>query len=282
MATFAPGAIERIMSHPTTPDRSRLLRRILWSAAGIIVGGVVAIVLHMMRPHYVQASGKLLLLPLTGGNLEMPFFCNRPNPRGIVILGTGDGGWSYWEENTAKHLASKGYAVGGWDCRKFADSRTYDYGQLCAGFLAAFKEVAKRCRGADKLPVWYAGWSTGAEQSLAAATAANRPHQLAGLLLVAPGSRGRYGLTASDLLGQTPTGPDTFSLAEMSQGLRGLPIVELAAELDPLVDTEWLSTYPGPKKIFHLSGVFHDMGGAGELFLSKLDESIAWTLKQRH
>lgn len=270
-----------MVSAPAASSASRRWPRLGWAVAGLVAAGLILTVLRMVLPHNGVTEGKLLTLSLEGGAQKMPYFCKVRKPRGIVILGTGDGGWSYWEENTAKHLESEGYAVGGWDCRKFADSRTYDYAQLCAGYLAAVELVRKRSRAAPGVPIWYGGWSTGAEQSLAAATAEDRPRGLAGLLLAAPGSRGRFGLTASDLLGQTPTGPGTFSLAEMSEKLRGVPVAEFAAGLDPLGDTAWLAGYRGPKRIFELPGLFHDMGGAGEEFLAKLDEAIAWTLEHQ-
>ncbi len=236
-------------------------------------------ILHLVLPRNFAATGEMLPLDLAGGPFQTSYYCGPKLSKGIVILGTGDGGWSYWEENTAKHLSSKGYAVGGWDCRKFADSRKYDHAALCAGYQAAVEVVRKRCHGSDTLPVWYGGWSTGADQSVAAATAADRPKHLIGLLLAAPGTRGRYGITASDLLGADPSGPDTFALAEMAPKLAGLRVVQFVAGLDPMDDEEWLTHYTGPKQFVHLPALLHDMGGAGPEFLSKLDEGIAWTLQ---
>lgn len=260
-----------------SPKRHRLL----WLAPVLVAGTATTVVLQMVLPHNVMASGELIALPLEGGVQSIAYFCQTREPKGIVILGSGDGGWSYWEENTAKHLAAEGYAVGGWDCRKFADSRTYGHDQLCAGFKAAVAFIRLRGHVAPNAPVWYGGWSTGAEQSVAAATATDRPEHLAGLLLAAPGSRGRYGLTAADLLGQVPTGQGSFSLTELSGQLRGIPVAQFAAGLDPLDDTEWMKVYTGPKRLFHLPGLFHDMGNAGPQFQSKLDEAIAWTLHRR-
>jgi pimeloyl-ACP methyl ester carboxylesterase len=256
-------------------------RHLPWAAPALIVTVATWIVLHMVLPHNVIATGALLTLNLAGGPQQIAYFCSTGEPKGIVILGTGDGGWSYWEENTAKHLADQGFAVGGWDCRKFADSRKYDHDQLCAGFKAAVELVREQSKAEIEAPVWYGGWSTGAEQSVAAATALDRPEHLAGLLLAAPGSRGRYGLTASDLLAKVPTGPGSFSLAELSHELRGIPVAQFAAGLDPLDDTDWLKSYTGPKRIFHLPGLFHDMGNAGARFQAKLDEAIAWTLEHQ-
>ena len=255
------------------------LRRCLYLTSALLLILLTKLILHLVLPRDFAATGEMLTLDLAGGPLKVPYYCGPAMPKGIIILGTGDGGWSYWEENTARHLVAKGFAVGGWDCRKFADSRKYDHAALCAGYQAAVEAVRKRCHGPDSLPVWYGGWSTGADQSVAAATAADRPKHLIGLLLAAPGTRGRYGITTSDLLGSTPTGPDTFALAEMAPKLAGLRVVQFVAGLDPLDDEEWLTHYSGPKRFVHLPGLLHDMGGAGPEFQSKLDEALAWTLQ---
>ncbi len=155
-------------------------------------------ILHLVLPRNFAATGESLPLALASGSFQTSYYCGPQSPKGIVILGTGDGGWSYWEENTAKHLSAMGYAVGGWDCRKFADSRTYDQSSLGAGFHAAVEAVRKRSDADESIPVWYGGWSTGAEQSVAAACG-DRPAHLVGLLFAAPGSHGRYGITTSDL-----------------------------------------------------------------------------------
>lgn len=262
----------------TTPGKPRRGRRLLWLISLIILVCIIKFVLHLLLPRDFNASGEQLTLSLQGGPQQVPFYCQTRTPKGIIILGTGDGGWSYWEENTAQHLAKAGYAVGGWDCRKFADTRQYDYAQLCAGYSAALNAVRERSHAKADAPVWYAGWSTGAEQSFAAATDIHRPAHLTGVLMAAPGERGRYGITTADLLGDTPTGPGSFSLAEMAPQLRGLPVVQFAAGLDPLDDTTWLNSYQGPKKLVHLPGLLHDMGGAGPEFLTALDQAISWTL----
>lgn len=268
-----------ILPQPSRPLRRRWLNRTLWILLAVVLVLAIKFILHLVLPRDFAATGEMLPLPLAGGPFQVPYYCGPQPPQGIIIFATGDGGWSYWEENTAKHLAAKGYAVGGWDCRKFADSRKYAHAQLCAGYQAAVAAVRERCRGSGTLPVWYGGWSTGADQAVAAATSADRPQHLIGLLLAAPDSRGRYGITASDLLGMESTGPDTFALADMAPKLAGLRVAQFFAGLDPLDDEVWLDNFPGPKRYYQLPGLLHDMGGAGPEFLGKLDEAIAWTLQ---
>ena len=102
----------------------------LWIVLIVLLVALVKFILHLVLPRNFHASGEVIPLDLSSGKFQVLYYCKTDDPKGIVILGTGDGGWSYWEENTAQSLISKGYAVGGWDCRKFADTRTYDQAKL--------------------------------------------------------------------------------------------------------------------------------------------------------
>jgi phosphatidylglycerol lysyltransferase len=271
----APGSPQR--------PRQRWMGRALQILGLILLALATKFVLHLLLPRNYAASGESLPLKLPHGTFETHYYNGPKPPRGIVIVGTGDGGWSYWEEKVSQHLATQGYAVGGWDCRAFADSRAYDQAELVAGFRLAVEAVQNRAHVQNKkLPVWYAGWSTGAEQAVAAASSPDRPPMLKGLLLAAPGARGAYTITQAYLLGMEPTGPDSYAMADMAPGLTGLSITQFTAGLDPLDDTSWLESLAGMKtvryQLIELPGVMHDMGEAGEEFQQKLDEAMAWTL----
>lgn len=262
------------------PKKRRWLRRTLIVLGIVILILLVKFIMHLVLPRNFRGSGEILPLKLPHGSYQTLYYNETDEPHGIVILGTGDGGWSYWEEKVARHLVAKGYAVGGWDCRGFADSRKYDQAELAAGFSAAVEAVRERAGLDDEDPVWYGGWSTGAEQSVAAAAVVSeRPPGLVGLLLAAPGEHGRYGITESDLLGMEPSGPGAFALAHLAPKLGGLRIAQFDAGLDPLDDTTWLSHLgKTPHLILKLPNCLHDMGGAGDEFLKKLDEALKWTL----
>lgn len=266
------------------PAAPRALHPFWWwfrwaSALALIVavGLLMKFVSYQVLPRNYAGTGEKIEIEAAGKPFQILYYCGPEEPNGIVVLGTGDGGWSYWEERTAKHLMARGYAVAGWDCRKFADSRSYDQLSLADGFRAAVEAVAERA-GIDG-PVWYGGWSTGAEQSVAAAASGDYPDTLAGLLLVAPGTRGRFGITTSDLLGITPTGPGSFALADFAPEIRGIRVAQFAAGLDPLDDVAWLKALKTPYRIFEMPGKLHDMGGAGDEFLATLDKAMLWTLE---
>lgn len=234
---------------------------------------------HLLVPrHFSSSTAEKLPLSLSSGPFETLYYDTK-FPKGILIVATGDGGWSgQWEEPVAIHAAAAGYAVGGWDCRKFADTRKFDRKQLAEAFNAAVDAVRKRAKLPADAPVWYAGWSTGAEWAIAAAATPEREKHLVGILAAAPGDRSRYGLTQSDLLGLQPQGSDTYALADLAPELHGIRIVQFAGELDPLDDVDWLKAlHPEtPHKLVVIPGVPHDMDGAGERFLAELDMAIQW------
>lgn len=222
-------------------------------------------------------------LKLRRGAFEVMWFHpSKTAVRGLCVLGSGDGGWSYWEERVANHLAKKGWAVAGVDFAKYAE---HDFSQaiLAADYAQLVAELARRAgepSDGGTRPVIYGGWSMGAEQSLpAAAVLAERPAGLRGLLLVAPGPRGRYGLRTADELGFAPTGEGTFALADFAPQLRDLRLAQLHAGLDPLDSIKWHRGLGLDLKLWKYPRAWHDFDGASDEFLALLDESIAWLLK---
>ncbi len=271
---------ERALAAETPPRK--------WSRRGIVLRAGIAgfvlllslgvkFVLHLVMPRNYDGTGQAISLPLLSGPFDILYYAPTGGVKGVVVLGTGDGGWSYWEENTARHLAHQGFAVAGWDCRKFADTRKYSHDDLIDGWRAAADAVKLRARGGT-IPIWYGGWSTGAEQAVAAAATDRRPIGLIGLLLAAPGGRGRFGIETSDLLGVPPTGEGSFALEDMAPKLAGLHVAQFTAGLDPIDNIAWLDALKTPYKLYRLSGMMHDMGGAGDAFQATVDQALQWTL----
>ena len=263
------------------PAARKILRRSLWILLLVAVVLLVKFILHLLLPRNFNASGEHLPIELRSGPFETLYYGSTGDPKGILIVGTGDGGWSYWEERVAKHAVAQGYAVGSWDCRKFADSRKFGQADLVEGFNKSVEAVRDRSDADDDCPVWFTGWSTGAEWALAAAASPDREPNLVGVLPAAPGDRSRYGITKSDLLGLTPEGPDSFALADLGPALDGICVVQFAAGLDPMDDVTWQKRLgPGcPHKVVDIPGVLHDMGGAGDRFLAELDKAMQWSLE---
>ncbi len=227
--------------------------------------------------HKAPAPAPTVVLSTKRGDFSIQVFEPAGEAKGLVVFGTGDGGWSYFEDRIARALAHCGYGVVGWDCRAYAKLGAYGQSQLAADVRSA---VAKGCElfQCDDVPVVLGGWSTGAEQMTSVAASPHRPENLAGLLLLAPGERGRYGITLSDLLGLTPRGPDTFALADLGKHLAGLRVLQFHGEQDALDQTTWLKDLTVPYRLVNFPKSNHDFGGASPEFLDRLCREMDWLL----
>jgi phosphatidylglycerol lysyltransferase len=197
--------------------------------------------------------------------------------RALVLFASGDGGWKAFEDKICRYLASQGFCVVGWDCRKFAGPGLYDQNVLAAGFAAALQE-ARRINGVRDVPVVFSGYSTGAEQALAAAAASPRQANLVGLLLIAPAERGRYGITMSDLMGIKSVGKGSFGLSDLARGVEGLRVVQIHGEHDPLDSTEWLGHLDTPHELKIYPDGWHFFKDGPPDFLKLLADAIDWIL----
>lgn len=130
----------------------------------------------------------------------------------------------------------------------------------------------------DTLPVVLIGYSTGAEQAVAGAAWHTRPKGLAGVLLIAPGQRARYGITRADLMGISPHGGGSFALADFGLALDGLRVVQIHGEYDFLDSTKWLSVLRAPHKLKVYPDGWHSFKGGAPDFLKMLDDEIDWII----
>ena len=264
-----------------TFQQKTIIRRILLVIQIILLLPIGWFLYHMFMPrHFSSKEAEVLPLHLTSGPFETLYY-EAEYPRGILIVATGDGGWSnQWEEPVELHAAAAGFAVGGWDCRKFADTRKFDQAKLAESFNAAVAAVRKKAKLSADCPVWFSGWSTGAEWAVAAAASPERDKHLLGILAVSPGDRSRYGISESDLLGLRPAGPDTYALADFAPALHGLRIAVFSGGLDPLDDTKWLDSLDAatPHKLVNIPDATHDMDGAGDRFMTEFDMAIQWMI----
>lgn len=216
---------------------------------------------------------------LSRGLYEARFYAPCGEVQGAVVLGSGDGGWSYWEEKVAWHLAKKGWAVAGVDFNAYAET-DYTAAILRQDFRSLVEELHTRYPSTKDRPVLYGGWSMGAEQSVAAAAgAAERAPGLKGLLLVAPGARGRYGLRVADRMGVPPTGADTFGLRELAPACGDLRLAIFHAGLDLLDDLNWWKDLSLDARLWTVPGTFHDFDQAGDALQKAMDESLSWLLE---
>jgi phosphatidylglycerol lysyltransferase len=81
----------------------------------------------------------------------------RP-PVAVMVFGSGDGGWSAWEDAVSHWLRDAGVYVIGLDLREYA-AKDYTAELLGRDMSTLAAEAASRGGGDATTPVIYAGWS---------------------------------------------------------------------------------------------------------------------------
>jgi len=226
-------------------------------------------------------SGEKIQLKLSRGNFEVLRYPAKTDsagasPKALITLGTGSGGWSYWEERVSCKLQADGYEVLGIDFALYAQS-DYDLNILQSDYQKIVQYDLKAC-GNRPLPVIMGGWSTGAEQSVAVAGGPHPPSGLVGLLLVSPGSEGAYGIYATNYTDWNTPAAKVFKLADFAPKLSDLRIAQWHAQLDPLDSRKWLNSLATTHREFDFDEALHDYHGACDNFLAQLSKSVSWIL----
>lgn len=197
-------------------------------------------------------------------------------PKAIFIFGSGDGGWSAWEDAVSHWLRDAGIFVVAFDLRIYAQK---DYDAATIGKdMAALASMALKHGNNEQVPVIYGGWSMGAVQAVAAAAAKDRPPTLCGVLMFSADSRGRYGLHTKDKLGVTPTGPGTFSLTEFTNSMKNLRIAQFHGGVDFMASTAWIQSLKSPHALYVMPGANHGFDGPSDRFQPYLLQGIDWIL----
>ena len=214
---------------------------------------------------------------LKRGNLNVRLFKPQDRePRAMVVFGSGDGGWSGFEELIGNWLCETGCAVAGVDLHRYAET-DYDAPTLQADMATISAEALARIKRPE-LPLVYGGWSMGAVQAIPAAAGKNRPPTLCGFLLLSPDSRGRFGLRPGDLVGITPKGKGTFSLTDYSAAVADLRVAQFYGTADFMGSTAWIRTLKSPSQLYEMAGANHGFDGPSESFKPILQLGVEWVL----
>ncbi len=194
--------------------------------------------------------------------------------RAIILFGSGDGGWSDFEEVICLTLQKQGYEVIGIDSNAYAKT-DYDLATLQAD-MDTIAQSAKAAHSASPPPVILGGWSMGAAQAIAAAGGPNPPARLEGLVVLDPLSRGRYGLRLADQANLLPTGPGTFGVEDFAKTMGNLHVVQWHADLDSIDSRAWLGMLEAPHREFNFAQAGHSYAQGRAKFLQQLVDSILW------
>ena len=222
---------------------------------------------------------KIMLTLTHGGEAKVRIYePDEKPPKLILIFGSGDGGWTVWEDRVAQWLKEMGVYVLGFDMRNYA-ATDYDAASLGKDFALLAKEGMQRSGGTTETPIAYGGWSMGAVQAVPGAAWKDRPANLIGLMLMGADSRGRYGLRESDELGFTPKGAGTFGLTEFSAQMKNLRVIQFHGGADFMASTAWVQSLKSPRQIYVMPGANHGFDGLDDdSFLPYLEQGIKWVL----
>lgn len=256
------------------PLRSRMLKKASIFFYVLSLAAIVAwVALQLAAPN--GSAGKNVKILLERGPFSvLDFKPEQPRPKAVILFGTGDGGWSGFEEAICRTLQMHGYEAVGIDSKLYAKS-DYDLAIL----QTDINNIAQTVRGKygnPAPPLIVGGWSMGAAQAIAAAGGPHPPRGLIGVLLLDPCSRGRYGLRFSDESNVLPTGPGTFGMDEFTQTMGNVRVVQWHAVEDPIDSRTWLKTLTAPHKEFDFgqTGHYYDRDRAD--FLTQLVTSVNW------
>ena len=248
---------------------------------GILSAGLIAAFILPTMADIVQPDPVNVTLRLKRGDFTiLRFVPGDPkfaaHPLAIIIYASGDGGFGGWEYRFCGPLQIAGYEVLGFDCKVYAKT-DYDLDTLQADFNTIAQSSLSRY-GDHPPPLILGGWSMGAEQVVPAAGGPHPPAGLAGLLLLSPGKRGRYGIRAIDGLNVAPTGPGTFAVEDFAHGLDNVRVAQWNGTIDLPGSKNWLSSLTAPHKAFLYPYSTHYYHGFSDDFLKLMKKSLTWVL----
>jgi phosphatidylglycerol lysyltransferase len=261
---------------PARPGATGVLRTASLVLYALALTGVVVWKAVEIDASY-HSAGKSVTIQLQRGRFTfLEFPAKTPETRAILVFGSGDGGWSGFEEEISLSLQGRGYEVLGIDFNSYAVT-DYDLATLQADF-GKIARTAEQPYGGHPPPLIVGGWSMGAAQAIAVAGGPHPPRGLAGLLLLDPCSRGRYGLRLSDRADILPSGNGTFGVEEFARTLGRVRVVQWHAAEDSIDSRAWLASLTAPHKEFDFAKTGHFYSVGREDFLEQLAASVPWIL----
>jgi phosphatidylglycerol lysyltransferase len=258
------------------PFRSRMLKKasiFLYTLALLAV--IASEAFQLAAPN--GSSGKVVTIQLARGPFSVLVFAPRhKKPKAVILFGSGDGGWSGFEEAICRTLQADGYEAVGIDSKLYA-ATDYNLNILQADTDRIAHTFCGKY-GQEPPPLIVGGWSMGAAQAIAAAGGPHPPRGLTGVLVLDPCSRGRYGLRVTDQADLLPTGPGTFSMDEFTKTMGNVRVVQWHAAEDPIDSRTWLKNLTAPHKEFDFGQTGHYYNRDRGDFLTQLVASLSWIL----
>jgi pimeloyl-ACP methyl ester carboxylesterase len=219
----ASGGVEAVGRDLRQKEGNGLSKRVILIAIGAVAAlGISAEILWprpMARPDYVPHVSELR---------GSQFFVYPPRAavrRGTILFFGNDVGFWQPHQQLADFLSSEGYAVVGFDLRTLLktmpDAPESMRDSVIGGEISRVMwESLAEFRGGER-PLFLMGHSLGAEVAIWTAAHVRVP-VVTGVIAMAPGGRGHLKITAADFLSSAlPSGPESFSMADLVKMLPG-------------------------------------------------------------
>ncbi len=254
-----------------------------WCCNWVLLVGAIALLSSCgyAEPGEVTWMGqpdKIISMKLARGGFEIHWLpatlAPNTNPKALVIFGSGGGGWTIWEDRICARLQGDGYDVVGVDMWGFAGCEM-PWTKVCDDYLNFVKKGQELGGRQGQIPIIYGGWSTGAEEAVAAA-AGQRPPGLVGLLMIAPGNEGYTGHYMKDMIKVNVPEGFVFTLAGLADKLTGLKVIFCHGQLDVLDSRSWFSSVSVPKKEIDYQKLGHIYGNCCDKFTKSVIRELPW------
>jgi dienelactone hydrolase len=135
----------------------------------------VVIALSLLLVPRVASAAEKIDVPVRGRTLTLTLYrpANNAQPRGTILMGSGDVGWVGLAVTMAEELSARGYLVAGINVRQYLSSFTSGKSHLqtseVPGDYLTFRDTLKQ-KGALVHPVVLSGMSEGAALAVLAAS----------------------------------------------------------------------------------------------------------------
>jgi pimeloyl-ACP methyl ester carboxylesterase len=192
----------------------------------VFVSAVIAVLAISWKIFWPRPIARPDYVPRVAELRKPEFFVYPPNARvtrGTILFFGNDVGFWQPHQQLAEFLASEGYGVVGFDLRKLVksmpDEPESERDSVIGGEISnVMSESIAEFHG-EHGPLFLMGHSLGAEVAIWAAAHVRSP-VITGVIAMAPGGRGHLQITAADFLSSAlPSGPESFSMADLVKSL---------------------------------------------------------------
>ncbi len=205
----------------------------------------------------------------------------RPDPKPVVLLVSGEGGWKSFDLLLSGFLSADGFWVGGVDAKAYFGEPQDDRGLLAAD-MRSFGVSLQRAAGrpADA-PLILVGYSFGADLAPWIGGAGGWGGRIRGLVMIGPDENGSLEYRVTEMLGFSYK-EHSFPVAEALRSAAGIPTLFIHGEKDGWSAAPKLAGAAAePKKLIVVPRATHHFSGHEEDLRAALREGMRWLLEGR-